>query len=64
MPVEILGMVGARDASEIKGPLVDGPVVDWTDGPVVDPPYLTEIARAHDDGGFDRVLIGYGAVAP
>jgi alkanesulfonate monooxygenase len=64
MPVEILGMVGARDASEIKGPLVDGPVVDWTDGPVVDPQYLTEIARAHDDGGFDRVLIGYGAVAP
>ena len=39
MPVEILGMVGARDASEIKGPLVDGPVVDWTDGPVVDPQY-------------------------
>jgi alkanesulfonate monooxygenase len=67
MPVEIIGMVGTRDASEIKGPLVDGPIVDWTDGPVVDPGYLTaivEIARAHDDGGFDRVLIGYGAVGP
>ena len=25
MPVEIIGMVGTRDASEIKGPLVDGP---------------------------------------
>jgi alkanesulfonate monooxygenase len=23
-----------------------------------------DISRAHDDGGFDRVLIGYGAVAP
>ena len=64
MPVEIIGMVGTRDASEIKGPLVDGPVVDWMDGPVVDPDYLTAIARAHDDGGFDRVLIGYGAVSP
>ena len=64
MPVEIIGMVGTRDASEIKGPLVDGPVVDWMEGPVVDPGYLVEIARAHDAGGFDRVLVGYGAVAP
>ena len=57
-------MVGTRDASEIKGPLVDGPVVDWMDGPVIDPQYLIDIARAHDDAGFDRVLIGYGAVSP
>jgi alkanesulfonate monooxygenase len=64
MPVEIIGMVGTRDASEIKGPLVDGPVVDWMDGAVIEPGYLEAIARAHDDGGFDRVLIGYGAVAP
>jgi alkanesulfonate monooxygenase len=64
MPVEIIGMVGTRDASEIKGPLVDGPVVDWMDGPVIDPEYLTAISKAHDDGGFDRVLIGYGAVGP
>lgn len=64
MPVEIIGMVGTRDASEIKGPLVDGPVVDWMDGPVVDPDYLRAISKAHDDGGFDRVLVGYGAVAP
>jgi alkanesulfonate monooxygenase len=64
MPVEIIGMVGTRDASEIKGPLVDGPVVDWMDGPVIDPDYLVDISRAHDDGGFDRVLVGYGAVAP
>lgn len=57
-------MVGTRDASEIKGPLVDGPVVDWTDGPVVDVGYLTAIARAHEESGFDRVLVGYGAVGP
>ena len=64
MAVEIIGMVGTRDASEIKGPLVDGPVVDWMEGPVIDPGYLVDISRAHDDGGFDRVLVGYGAVAP
>lgn len=64
MVVEIIGMVGTRDASEIKGPLVDGPVVDWTEGAVIDPGYLTAISRAHDDGGFDRVLVGYGAVGP
>ncbi len=64
MPVEIIGMVGTRDASEIKGPLVDGPVVDWMDGLVIEPGYLEAISRAHEVGGFDRVLVGYGAVAP
>ncbi len=64
MPLEIIGMVGTRDASEIKGPLVDGPVVDWLDGPVIDPHYLVDISRAHEQAGFDRVLVGYGAVAP
>ena len=64
MPVEMIGMVGTRDASEIKGPLVDGPVVDWMDGPVIDPGYLVDISRAHDEADFDRVLVGYGAVAP
>jgi alkanesulfonate monooxygenase len=57
-------MVGTRDASEIKGPLTDGPVVDWMDGPVIDSGYLAEISRAHDEADFDRVLVGYGAVAP
>jgi alkanesulfonate monooxygenase len=64
VPLEIIGMVGTRDASEIVGPLVDGPVVDWMDGPVIDAEYLKDISRAHDEGDFDRVLIGYGAVGP
>jgi alkanesulfonate monooxygenase len=34
------------------------------DGPVIDPDYLVDISRAHDEGGFDRVLVGYGAVGP
>jgi len=64
VPLEMIGMVGTREASEITGPLVDGPVVDWLDGPVVQADYLRDIAKAHEDGGFDRVLIGYGAVGP
>jgi alkanesulfonate monooxygenase len=60
----MIGMVGTRDASEIKGPLTDGPVVDWMDGPVIDAGYLADISRAHDEADFDRVLVGYGAVAP
>ena len=64
MPVEIIGMVATRDASEIQGPLVDGPVADWSEGPVIDPAYLETLSCAHETAGFDRVLIGYGSVAP
>jgi alkanesulfonate monooxygenase len=56
MSTEILGMVGTKDASEIRG--------SYTDGPAVDADYLTRFARAHEDAGFDRVLIGYSASAP
>jgi alkanesulfonate monooxygenase len=57
-------MVATRDASEIQGPLVDGPVADWTDGLVIAPGYLESLSQAHETAGFDRVLIGYGSVAP
>ena len=49
--VEILGMIGTSDASEIRP----------GDGTVVDPDYTARFARAHEEGGFDRVLIGYGS---
>lgn len=54
-PVEILGMVGTKEASETFGSF---------DSPAVDPDYLTRFARAHEDAGFDRVLIGYHGTAP
>ncbi|GII01455.1 LLM class flavin-dependent oxidoreductase [Planobispora takensis] len=56
MPIEILGMVGTKDFSETHGSFVDGPPID--------PPYLTRFARAHEEAGFDRVLIGYGSSSP
>ncbi len=45
---------GAKLVSEIRP----------ASGPVIDPAFLTRFARAHEDGGFDRVLIGYGSGDP
>ena len=49
--VEILGMIGTADASEVRP----------HHGPVIDPDYTRRFAQAHEEGGFDRVLIGYGS---
>lgn len=54
MTFELLGMVGTRDASETHGDYYG----------TIDPDYLTRFARAHEDAGFDRVLIPYGATGP
>lgn len=53
-PVELLGMIGTKDASESQPGA----------GPAVDPEYTRRFARAHEDAGFDRVLIGYGSGWP
>jgi alkanesulfonate monooxygenase len=49
--IEILGMIGTADASEIRP----------NQGAIIDPDYTARFAKAHEDGGFDRVLIGYGS---
>ena len=54
MPVEFIGMIGTRDVSEVRPPA----------GPVVDPDYTLRFARAHEEAGFDRILIGYGSSSP
>lgn len=55
MTVEIIGMVGAKDVSESRGDPGGSPLgVD----------YLTRFARAHEEAGFDRVLVGYHATGP
>ena len=54
MPIEFIGMIGTKDASEIRR----------GDGPVIDPDYTRRFARAHEDAGFDRILIGYGSGFP
>lgn len=54
MPVEFIGMIGTRDESETR----------LSTGPVIDRAYVRRFTRAHEDGGFDRVLIGYGSARP
>jgi alkanesulfonate monooxygenase len=55
MTVEIIGMVGAKDVSESRGD---------PGGPPLDVGYLTRFARAHEEAGFDRVLVGHHATGP
>jgi alkanesulfonate monooxygenase len=54
MPVEFIGMIGTKDQSEIRD----------AGGPAIDRAYVRRFARAHEDAGFDRVLIGYAASQP
>jgi alkanesulfonate monooxygenase len=55
MPVELIGMIGTNPQSELTGPI---------DGPQIDLDHLNRFVRVHEDGEFDRVLIGYFAGAP
>ncbi len=54
MTVSFTGLVAARDPSEAGGRVPDAFDLD----------YLRTFAKAHEDGGFDRVLIGYGSTSP
>ncbi|MDT0158739.1 LLM class flavin-dependent oxidoreductase [Microbacterium sp. ARD32] len=54
MPIELLGMIATTAGSETRA----------VDGPVVDPAYVKEFSRAHEEAGFDRILIGYSASSP
>jgi alkanesulfonate monooxygenase len=58
MPVEFIGMIGTRLGSE-----TDRAAVSIIGGHV-DPGFVRDFARAHEDGGFDRVLVGYGSTGP
>jgi alkanesulfonate monooxygenase len=54
MAVEFIGMVSTKPGSE----------TDVRPGPAIDPGYLRAFAQAHEEAGFDRVLIGYGSSQP
>lgn len=54
MSVSVIGMISHRLQSEIHQP----------GHPEIDLDYLDRFARAHDEGGFDRILIGYYSDAP
>jgi hypothetical protein len=49
MSVEFIGMIGTQPTSEIHSPR----------GPAIDVDYVRQFAQAHEQSGFDRILIGY-----
>jgi alkanesulfonate monooxygenase len=54
MPIELIGLIATQEASETHA----------ADGPPIDREYTRRITRAHEDAGFDRVLIGSGSMFP
>jgi alkanesulfonate monooxygenase len=54
MPIEFIGFVSTSHESETRA----------RQGPIVDVEYTRAFARAHEQAGFDRVLIGYFSHAP
>jgi len=52
--LEVLGLISTQYASETHAPA----------GPVIDKSYVGALALAHENGNFDRVLIGYHSSAP
>lgn len=54
MPVEFIGFVGNHNSSEI---------IPRT-GPVLDGTYIEAVAKAHEFGGFDRVLTAFHSSTP
>jgi alkanesulfonate monooxygenase len=55
-PLEFIGLIGTQNGSESL-PSAGPPGL-------IDKSYVSAIARAHEYGGFDRVLIGYFSAAP
>ena len=54
MSVEFIGMIQSQKQSEIHP----------ASGPVVDPDYVRDFARAHETAGFDRILVPHHSTGP
>jgi alkanesulfonate monooxygenase len=54
MPVEFIGIARTADRSETITQV----------GPAVEPDYLYRLARAHEQSGFDRVLVAHSSSSP
>ena len=54
MSVELIGMIATRKASEIHA----------AQGPVIDRDYVRQFAQAHEQAGFDRILVAHHSTGP
>ncbi|MGI3785332.1 MAG: LLM class flavin-dependent oxidoreductase [Janthinobacterium lividum] len=51
MSIELLGMIGTHEVSETHARA----------GAFVQPEFVRQITQAHEEAGFDKVLVGYGS---
>lgn len=58
MPVEFIGMIRTHNRSELTSPPSE--IYDAE----IDRAYIRDFVKAHEDGDFDRVLIGYSSSSP
>src|SRR3989475_2346844 len=56
MPIEFIGMIGVRPEG------ADGGAVHVIGGEI-DPAWVRDFSRAHEQAGFDKVLVGYTATS-
>ncbi|MFJ9031899.1 LLM class flavin-dependent oxidoreductase [Streptomyces sp. NPDC102274] len=72
MTIEFIGIAATQETSE-SGSATPAPGRDGisaqretgrASGPVVQPVYLRELARAHEESGFDRVLVAHSSASP
>jgi len=54
MSIEFIGFIGGHHASEIHP----------RSGPVLQPEYVEQVARAHEEAGFDRALVAFHSNSP
>lgn len=54
MSIDFIGMIATQSVSEIHPPL----------GPAIDPEYVRRFAQAHEQAGFDRILVAWHSTGP
>ena len=57
MSIEFIGIAGTRDSDQTE-------TGGRADGPIVVPAYLRELAVAHEQSGFDRILVAHSSATP
>ncbi|BAY77596.1 luciferase family protein [Nostoc linckia NIES-25] len=58
MPVEFIGLIRTKPASELNS------TTSTLGDDIIDPAYVREFAKAHEQADFDKVLIGYSSNSP
>jgi alkanesulfonate monooxygenase len=58
MPIQFIGMIRTDNLSEIDS------AVAQTVEATLDPGFVRDFARAHEEAGFDRILIGFHSTGP